>query len=101
MKLATTHQPKAGTLFNAFLPVALLGLSVMLVIGLQTKGEIARRSSLNAGIEQRVAVAKQGEKVRPQLDKLATELYQLSQSDATARNIVRKYRIQVGKPAAQ
>jgi hypothetical protein len=84
--------------FDAFWPVFLMGLSLLLVFSWEIWVGVATRSSAQQSQEQQVRVVEQSKQVQAGLEKLVRGLVDLAKTDETAQKLVTKFGIKVNEP---
>lgn len=85
---------------NPFLPIVLLALSVLFALIWQLTAIKNQRNELQNAITRLQEPAKQSQQVQGSLQKLVTELLELSKTDSQAKAIVDKYGIRQNDPTA-
>jgi len=98
------YSPETGTLrgfkMDAFLPLVLLSLSLIVLLGWQVSNTSTQRSLLEGAILRQSPAIDQSTQVQANLAKLAGDLLQAAQTDPTAKAIAAKYGIQASGGAA-
>ncbi len=85
---------------DAFLPLMLLIVSVLLLFIWQVNGFSEQKTALRATIERQDQMVKQSLQVQGSLQKLLSDLLELAKTDPLAQQIVTKHNIQQQAPAA-
>jgi hypothetical protein len=85
-----------GFKMDAFIPLVLLSISLIVLLGWQIYNTNSERGQLESVITRQVPAITQSQKVQDSVTKLVNDLLTASQTDATAKAIVDKYQI---KPA--
>ncbi len=83
---------------DAFLPVVLIGLSLLFFFIWQVTGLSSQRTTYKTVIERQDEMVKQSRQVEAKLQAMAQDLLTASKTDDLARQIVAKYNIQQGPP---
>ena len=83
---------------DAFLPLLLLTLSVLLFFIFQINGLTTQRGAFKNAIERQDQIVKQSRQVQDMLKNLAVDLLNASKTDDAAKAIVTKYNIQQQAP---
>lgn len=83
---------------DAFLPVLLLGLSVLLFFVFQISQLAAQRGAIETTIGRQDQVVKQSRQIQDMLKGVALDLLNVAKSDDNAKAIVAKYNIQQQPP---
>ncbi len=84
--------------FDAFWPVFLMGLSLLLVFSWEIWVGIATRRSAQQLQEQQVRVVEQSKQVQAGLEKIVRGLVDLGKTDEAAQKLVTKFGIKVNEP---
>jgi hypothetical protein len=86
---------------GAFLPIALLSISFIVLLGWQVSNTSSQHTLLQSAISRQEASVTQADQVKANLAKLAGDLLQTAQTDDTAKAIAAKFGIRSsGAPAA-
>ncbi len=94
--------PAESLAFSAFLPIALIGLSLVFILMWQISNANTERGQLEQGIAQREALLPQAHQIQTGLEKLVVDLLDVGKDDDDAKAIIAKYNIQrSGKPAPE
>jgi hypothetical protein len=87
------EEPRETPLRTPFIPLALLALAVLIWVGFQTVQLIGERQRLFAAVESQDVLVQNSQKLRVNLDSLATETAKLAeQGNASARLLVEELR---------
>ncbi len=97
MNTETTEQFSIGK--DAFLPLMLLIVSVLLLFIWQVNGFSEQKTALRATIDRQDQMVKQSLQVQASLQKLLTDLLELAKTDQLAQQIVTKHNIQQQAPS--
>lgn len=89
------------TVFDAFLPVTLVALSLIIILGWQIFNDLQTRSSWQAQYEQRKQLVDQSAKVQSGLEAMINDLLSLAETDNAAKAIIDKYQIKRTAPPAK
>jgi hypothetical protein len=90
-----------GFKMDAFIPVVLLAVSLIVFFVWQIINTNAERTQLESVITRQVPAITQAQKVQDSVTKLVNDLLAAAQTDATAKAIVDKYQIKsAGAPGA-
>lgn len=89
------------TVFDAFLPVTLVSLSMIIILGWQIFNNLQTRSSWQAQYEQRKQLVDQSAKVQGGLEAMINDLLSLSETDKDAKAVIDKYQIKRNAPPAK
>lgn len=84
---------------DAFLPLTLLSISLILIFIWQLSTISSQRSGFQNTIQRQDELVSQSHKVQAGLEKLVNDLLDLAQTDAEAKAIVQKYGIARGANA--
>jgi hypothetical protein len=76
---------------DAFIPLVLLSLSLIVLLGWQVSNSSAQRTQLENAITRQEPAVNQSNQVQATLGKLAADLLEAAQTDGTARAIAAKY----------
>jgi len=83
---------------NPFLPIALIGLSVIVILGQNFLQMREQQTALKQITDQQRPVVEQSRQVQMRFQKMMMDLLQLAQTDNDAKQIVTKYGIAVQTP---
>jgi len=83
---------------SAFLPLTLLGASLLLVMAWQIFLSLQTRANARAQFEQRKQLVEQSTKVQGGLESLVNDLLALAETDKEAKTVVDKYQIRRNAP---
>jgi len=83
---------------DAFLPVLLLGLSLLLFFISQVTDLSSQRTTIMTAIQRQDDVVKQSRQVQGKLQSLALDLLETAKTDEAAQKIVGKYNIRQNPP---
>ena len=88
-----THEIETPSRFpmDAFFPLALLSLSLIVLLGWEVSNSSTQRSQLENAITRQGPSVDQSKQVQQVLAKLAGDLLQAAQTDPTAKAIAEKY----------
>lgn len=78
---------------DAFLPLALLSISLILIFIWQLSTISSQRSAFQSTIQRQEELVSQSHKVQEGLEKLVNDLLDLAQTDEESKAIVQKYGI--------
>ena len=85
---------------DAFLPVLLLALSLLLFFIFQINNVTEQRTALKTAIDRQDQVVKQSRQIQDLLKNVALDLLNAAKTDDNAKQIVTKYNIQQQPPPA-
>jgi hypothetical protein len=94
----TSATPRFALLGDAFIPVIILSISVIILLGWQVKLSSAQKTLMQDALTRGTPALNQSQQVQASVSKLVTDLMQAAQTDGTARAIVSKYKIQQAAP---
>ena len=80
-----------GFPMNAFIPLALLSVSVIVLLAWQVSNSSTQRVQLESLLKNQAAAVAQSEQAQAQVTKLITDVAQAAQTDDTAKTIVNAY----------
>ena len=86
--------------YNAFWPIFLIGLSLILVFSWEIWVGVAARKSAQDLQEQQVKMVDQARQVQAGLEKIVRGLIELGKTDEAAQKLVTKFGIKVNEPGA-
>jgi preprotein translocase subunit YajC len=89
----------AGFQTDAFIPLVILAISLIVLLGWQVSESSTQRTMLENALTRGQAAVTQAQQVQGTVSKLATDLLQAAQTDDTAKAIVNKYNIKENAPA--
>ena len=92
-------QIQTEKLANPFLPIVLIGLSLVCILGPNYWGMREQKTALENLKKQQVPVLDQSRQVQVRFQKMMMDLLQLAQTDKEAQALVTKYGIAVQPPA--
>jgi hypothetical protein len=82
-----------GFKLDAFIPLVLLSISLIVLLGWQINISTTQRTQLDSLITRQVPAVTQAQKVEQGVSKLVSDLLTAAQTDTTAKAIVDKYQI--------
>ena len=88
-----------GFKLDAFIPIVLLSLSLIVLFAWQITLSNTQRDQLNGMITRQVPEVAKSQKVQDGVSKLVQDLLTAAQTDPTAKAIVDKYQIKSTAPA--
>ncbi len=89
-----THHSHSIIRPDAFLPLTLLSISLVLIFIWQLSAISSQRTAFQSTIQRQEDLVSQSHKVQAGLEKLVNDLLDLAQTDNDAKEIVKKYGIQ-------
>jgi hypothetical protein len=93
---------KSSCCQGPFLPVLLIGLSLVLTFAWQIKNISDQHTALQNSIQTQTATVDKSKKMQSSLESIAVDLLQLAKDgDSDAKAIVSKYNISQAAPAPQ
>ena len=102
--MSQEYSPETGTPSDcktcAFIPIALLAISFIVLLGWQVGNTSTQRGLLQSAISRQESSVTQANQVKANLAKLAGDLLQTAQTDDTAKAIATKFGIRGNAPAA-
>ncbi len=102
---ASDRNPDAGGLLasmatpNTFWPLAILTASILVLMLMQLWNLWSQRAALQQNFQARRTALVQTQELQQRVNGITQELLILSQSNADAKAIVQKYKIQMAQPA--
>ena len=90
---------RASFPMDAFVPLALLSISFIVLLGWQMSMSATQKSLMENAITRQEPAVTQSQQVQASVTKLVTDLLQAAQTDDRAKAIVAKYKIQQNGPA--
>ncbi len=91
---------RTGFPMDAFIPLVLLSISFIILLGWQVSVSSTQKNLMENAITRQEPAVNQSQQVQASVTKLVTDLLQAAQTDAGAKAIVDKYKIQQSAPAA-
>lgn len=85
---------------GAFLPLALLSASLLIILSWQIFLSLQTRTNARAQFEQRKQLVEQSTKLQGGLETLVNDLLTLAETDKDAKAVVDKYQIRRNTPPA-
>ncbi|MGA3170521.1 MAG: hypothetical protein ABSE62_05860 [Chthoniobacteraceae bacterium] len=85
------HEPRGGSATGAFIPLALLSITLIVLLGWQVIKASSDRNSLEGTISRQEPTVTQAQQLESSLKALAQELLTTAQTDDTAKAIAAKY----------
>jgi preprotein translocase subunit YajC len=89
----------AGFQMDAFIPLVILAISLIVLLGWQVSQTSSQRTMLENALTRGEAAVTQAQQVQGTVSKLAQDLLDAAQTDDTAAQIVKKYNIKQTAPA--
>ena len=89
----------AGFQMDAFIPIVILAISLIVLLGWQVSESSTQRTMLENALTRGQAAVTQAQQVQGTVSKLASDLLEAAQTDDTAKAIVNKYNIKQSNPA--
>ena len=90
----TESEFRPGFKMDAFIPLVLLSVSIIVLLGWQVSVSSTQKSAIENAITRQTPAVNQAQQVQGSVSKLVTDLLQAAQTDEGARAIVAKYKIQ-------
>ncbi len=94
-----TTGSRLGFQMDAFIPLALLSISVIVLLGWQLSIGSNQKTLMENAITRGEPALNQSVQVQSSVSKLVTDLLQAAQTDDAAKAIASKYKIQAAPPS--